>query len=217
MTPNDLAQHLSIDPKRLRRWLRAEFPRSQVEKHQRWELAPPVIEAAKAHFVGHPPSGGQALGAPSATAARSELTAEQTGALWARMKACRRHAAAELTRDTVPTEQGVYAWFHSGQPVYSGMAGGDDGLRGRIWGNHLKTGDDLSTSSFRRNVCEYLGIAPTSRTRRRPSVMTTAEVEPVNRWIRSCEIAWLTCGSRSEAAQLERRLHSEWLPPLSKR
>jgi hypothetical protein len=42
-------------------------------------------------------------------------------------------------------------------------------------------------------------------------------VEPVNAWIRTCEVTWLVCESAAEAMQHERDLHAEWLAPLSKR
>jgi hypothetical protein len=124
-----------------------------------------------------------------------------------------RRAAASLTGKDIPTRPGVYAWYREGEPVYSGRAIG----AGRIWKNHLKTGDDLSRSSFRRNVCEHLGIAPTSKTTVRPTLMTAADIEPVNRWIRECEVAWIECQSAAEAEALEKALHAEWMPPLSRR
>ena len=139
------------------------------------------------------------------------------GNLWQRMDGQPRYAAASLLGKDVPTRPGVYAWYHDGQAVYSGRALGDDGLHGRIWKNHLRTGVDLSRSSFRRNVCEHLGIAPTSRTTIRPTVMTTSEIEPVNRWIRECDVTWIECATASEAEALEKDLHAEWKPPLSKR
>ncbi len=139
------------------------------------------------------------------------------GPLWTQLVALPRHDPADLTASVVPEKPGVYAWFRDGEPVYSGVAAGSGGLRGRVWRFHLKTGPDLSHSSFRRNVCEHLGIAPTSRTRIRPTVMTAEEVEPVNAWIRSCEVAWLVCESSEKAKQFERALHAEWLAPLSKR
>ena len=139
------------------------------------------------------------------------------GVFWARMNKQPRHAARSLRKGDVPTSPGVYAWYHNGEPVYSGRAAGAGGLRERIWDNHLKTGTDLSRSSFRRNACEHLGIAPTSRTTMRPTVMTANEVEPVNKWIRQCEVAWIECRSASQAKNLERALHEEWLPPLSRR
>lgn len=111
----------------------------------------------------------------------------------------------------------MYAWYRDGEPIYSGRALGGDGLQGRIWKNHLKTSADLSRSSFRRNVCEHLGIAPTTRTTIRPTILTSADVEPVNAWVRGCEVAWIECETSAEAESLEKALHAEWLPPLSRR
>lgn len=128
-----------------------------------------------------------------------------------------RRAAEKLAGQDIPTSPGVYAWYREGEPVYSGRAIGKTGLHERLWGNHLKKGNDLSRSSFRRNVCEFLGIAPTSTTTVRPTLMTTAEVEPVNQWIRECEVAWIECDSAPEAEALEKGLHAEWMPPLSRR
>lgn len=139
------------------------------------------------------------------------------GPHWTTMQARTRRAARGLTGQDVPTGPGVYAWYRDGAPVYVGKATGADGVRGRVWKNHLQTGNDLSRSSFRRNVCEHLGIAPTSRTTIRPTVMTTDEVARFNDWIRGCEVAWQVCASKAEAAHLEDRLKREWKPPLTKR
>ncbi len=128
-----------------------------------------------------------------------------------------RRRADQLTTRDIPSGPGVYSWYRDGHPIYSGRATGASGLQDRIWRNHLKTGNDLSRSSFRRNVCDFLGIAPTSKTTVRPTLMTAADVEPVNRWIRGCEIAWIECRSVSDAKALERDLHREWMPPLSRR
>lgn len=81
----------------------------------------------------------------------------------------------------------------------------------------MRTGTDLSRSAFRRNVCEHLGIAPTSKTTVRPTQMTAKEIAPVNRWIRGCEVAWIECETATEAEVLEKALHAEWLPRLSRR
>jgi hypothetical protein len=139
------------------------------------------------------------------------------GDLWHRMHVQPRRASASLIGKDIPKRPGVYAWYREGEPVYSGCASGADGLRGRIWKYHLKTGEDLSRSSFRRNVCEDLGIATTSKTRVRPTLMTAADIEPVNRRIRECEVAWIECQSAAEAEALEKALHAEWMPPLSRR
>lgn len=133
------------------------------------------------------------------------------------MNAQPRVPAESLTGKDIPKRPGVYAWYRDGEPIYSGRALGADGLHGRVWKNHLKAGADLSRSSFRRNVCEHLGVAPTSTTTVRPTLLTAADVEPVNRWIRECEVAWIECESAADAEALERELHAEWLPPLSRR
>ncbi|MGZ4517876.1 MAG: GIY-YIG nuclease family protein [Mycobacteriaceae bacterium] len=128
-----------------------------------------------------------------------------------------RHAADQLTRREVPTSPGVYAWYREDEPIYSGRAEGAKGLKKRVWDDHLNTRRDLTRSTFRRNVCQYLGIAPTSRTTIRPTVMTADDVRPVNRWIRECEVAWINCSTAAEATALEESLHGEWMPPLSRR
>jgi len=139
------------------------------------------------------------------------------GNLWQRINAQPRRAAASVGAKDVPQRPGVYVWYRNGDAVYSGRAIGGEGLHGRVWKNHLKTGNDLSRSSFRRNVCEHLGIAPTTKTTVRPTLMTAADVAPVNQWIRECEVAWIECPTEDEAKALEKALHAEWLPPLSRR
>jgi hypothetical protein len=133
------------------------------------------------------------------------------------MNAQTRHAADQLSRRDVPTTPGVYAWYRDGKPIYSGRAVGKEGLQDRIWGTHLRTGKDLSRSSFRRNVTDHLRVAPISRTTVRPTLMTAGEVEPVNRWVRECAVAWIVCSSPADAKKLEKSLHGEWMPPLSRR
>lgn len=133
------------------------------------------------------------------------------------MNAQPRRAAASLTGKDIPKRPGVYAWYRDGEPIYSGRALGGEGLHARLWKNHLKSGADLSRSSFRRNVCEHLGIAPIDKTTVRPTLLTVADVEPVNEWIRECEVTWIECDTSAEAESLERALHAEWLPPLSRR
>ncbi len=148
---------------------------------------------------------------------RAVTSTMEQGLVWRRMHVQPRRSAASITAKAVPTVPGVYAWYRDGEPVYSGRATGTGGLHGRIWKNHLRTGVDLSRSSFRRNVCEHLGIAPTSKTTVRPTLMTAAQVEPVNMWIRGCEVAWIECESPAEPAALEKELHGEWMPPPSRR
>lgn len=139
------------------------------------------------------------------------------------MRSLPRRNAASLKRPDVPTTAGIYVWFKDDSPVYSGRAVGANGIQDRVWRNHLNRGPDLSRSSFRRNVCELLGIADTSVTRVRPTTLTPSQVAPVNEWIRRCEVVWreFNTDNRAEdvcaATDFEKDLHREWLPPLSKR
>ena len=136
---------------------------------------------------------------------------------WDRMNREPRWSAVELSGNNIPTAPGVYACNRDGEPIYAGCALGAMGLRGRVWTNHLAVGNDLSRSSFRRNVCEHIGIATTATTRIRPTIMRSEQVHMVNEWIRECDISWSVCPSSSEAKQLERTLLREWMPPLSRR
>jgi hypothetical protein len=47
--------------------------------------------------------------------------------------------------------------------------------------------------------------------------MTSEQIAEVTRWIRDCEVAWISCASAPEAKALERALLKESIPPLSKR
>lgn len=116
---------------------------------------------------------------------------------------------------SIPISPGVYTWFDSGEPVYAGKASGTGGPRDRL-GKHLSLGNDLSRSSFRRNVAERLLDIPTSVSRQRPSVVTTEQAEKVNAWIGTLELAWVEFPTPPEAIAFEPLLLSEWTPPLSK-
>lgn len=150
-------------------------------------------------------------------AARPAVAAERSvGRLWAVMDSQRPHLVSELALSNVPTLPGVYAFYRDYAAVYVGRAVTATGLRSRLR-THTATGVDLSHSSFRRNVAEHLEVAPTSVTRRRPPVLAAREVEPVNAWIRTCEVRWQTATSIDEAKQLENSMKAEWKPPLTKR
>lgn len=136
---------------------------------------------------------------------------------WLAMSGVTRHPAWTLDPKSIPSEPGVYTWYRDGEPIYAGRAVAKRGLRGRLAGNHLATGLDLSHSSFRRNVCDHVLGIPTSVTRQRPTVMTDDQVSVVNDWIRGCEVAWLTFETVDEAKRFERELLGDWKPPLSKR
>ena len=70
---------------------------------------------------------------------------------------------------------------------------------------------------FTANVCEHLGIADTAVSRIRPTLLSATDVEPVNAWIRECEVAWLEFDTVEQAKGSEARLLAEWMPLLSRR
>jgi len=79
----------------------------------------------------------------------------------------------------------------------------------------LATGIDLSRSTLRASVAvAELGVTR-AHARRRPSVMTIAEIARVNEWLAGCELGWHECSSPVTAHELEVSLRSEWTPPLN--
>lgn len=52
MTPVELAAELDVQPIEIRRFLRREFPRSEVDKGSRWQLTPQMTDAVRRHFRG---------------------------------------------------------------------------------------------------------------------------------------------------------------------
>ena len=49
-TPEELADELHVSAKEIRRYLRAEHPRSEAEKHDRWNVNDRTADAARQHF-----------------------------------------------------------------------------------------------------------------------------------------------------------------------
>lgn len=137
--------------------------------------------------------------------------------LWEEMNARPRRSGSSLMSADVPKTVGVYAWYRDGLAIYAGRAVGAKGLNERVWKNHLANGPDLSRSSFRRNVCDHLGIANTAVSRIRPTRLSATDVEPINAWIRDCEVAWIEFDSVEEAKGYELDLLAEWMPLLSRK
>ena len=123
-----------------------------------------------------------------------------------------RVSAAALTAMQVPTDRGVYAWHRRGRAVYVGKA---KNLHGRVW-NHMGLGGVMTGSAFRRNVAAHLGIASAADIKERRYMPTQDDVTAVNKWIRSCSVAWIACATPEDAVALERRMKGEWMPPLTK-
>jgi len=51
MTPKQLANDLSVDPKRLRAFLRANYTRPVEAKNTSWSITPDAVKAAREHFA----------------------------------------------------------------------------------------------------------------------------------------------------------------------
>ena len=51
VTPKELANALSVDPKRLRAFLRANFTRPNEAKNTSWSIGPEAVAAATEHFA----------------------------------------------------------------------------------------------------------------------------------------------------------------------
>jgi hypothetical protein len=58
------------------------------------------------------------------------------------LEAARVYDPRTLSREEIPPTPGVYLWSRrsNGNPAYIGRALGSEGLRGRIWGQHLNPG-----------------------------------------------------------------------------
>lgn len=132
---------------------------------------------------------------------------------WDDMRLLPRRPAAGVRRRDIPAVPGVYTWWRDGNCVYVGEA--KTSLQGRL-GTHLGLGPDLSRSTLLRTVALVeLGV-PRAVAEQRPTVITQAQADVVNAWLRECEIAWLECGSAEEAHGVEVSLRAEWRPPLNR-
>ena len=122
-----------------------------------------------------------------------------------------RSRAELILRADVPACPGVYAWFRNDECIYLGKA---SNLKSRL-GTHLGTSLDLNRSTYRSWVAvRELGLAR-EYTRRRPSVLTEEQVAIVNAWVRGCELTWVTTKSKEDASLLEKRLLTDWRPPIN--
>lgn len=139
------------------------------------------------------------------------------GGAWKLMASQPAHLVADLDVSLLPSAPGVYAFYRDGKPMYVGRAIAAGGLRRRLSTQHLRTGNDLSWSAFRRNVAAHLGVAPTAVTKKRPPQLTDAQVAPVVSWVQECELRWIACTTREQASTLEEQLKAERKPPFTKR
>jgi hypothetical protein len=120
---------------------------------------------------------------------------------------------AQLERQDVPVDPGVYLWRWRSRIAYVGTAGN---LRQRVWNRHLGGGASLGSSSLRRDVAEFLLGIPTTETIKGRRKLTADEREVVSAWLRSCDIAWRVMPNADAAGDLEDALRDAWWPPLNR-
>jgi len=133
---------------------------------------------------------------------------------WYSLNSQRRVSVTSLRKAAIPPEPGVYALYRNAQPVYVGKA---KSLRQRVWTNHCGTGNSMTSSAFRRNVAEHLGIATASEIKTNAYRPTPDDVRRVREWVETCDVAWFVCASEAEAKWSENSVKRQWRPPLTKR
>lgn len=106
----------------------------------------------------------------------------------------------------------MYAWYRDGTAIYVGKA---DSLRDRL-GRHLGRGRVMTSSAFRRNIAELLGISSAALIKSGAYQPNEEEVAEVRAYIEGCEVAWMTADTPVAALDLEDRMKAEWTPPLTK-
>jgi hypothetical protein len=120
----------------------------------------------------------------------------------------------DLRASDIPESPGVYGLYRNGTRMYVGKA---DSLRDRIWRSHCGRGPRMTRSAMRRNIAEHLGIATANDIYQRRYQPSPDEVPAVRDWLDGCYIAWVECGTNTDALALEKQFKDEFLPPLTKR
>jgi excinuclease UvrABC nuclease subunit len=134
------------------------------------------------------------------------------GPLWSQMNVQPRRSSAELRKRDLPPAPGVYAWYRDGDAVYVGKA---DSLKDRL-GRHLGRGRVMTSSAFRRNVAEHLGISTAALIKSKAYQPDDDEVASIRAFVEGCEVAWVTTSTPADALHLETNMKLEWTPPLTK-
>jgi len=128
------------------------------------------------------------------------------------MNAQPRQPAAQLRKRDLPSDPGVYAWYRDGAAIYVGKA---DSLKDRL-GRHLGRGRVMTSSAFRRNVAEHLGISTAALIKSRAYQPNDDEVASIRAFVEDCEVAWVATATAAAALKLETDMKLERLPPLTK-
>jgi hypothetical protein len=141
----------------------------------------------------------------------------------------RRRPAADLTRDEVPPEPGLYVWYavNDGEVLYVGKATGRGGLRRRICSQHLnpkylesrpeklRAADEFQQSCGMRvggNVCVDKSVFRRSLGRRFRLAPGAGTVQYIRD---NLALAWLTADLIGDVPKRERELIRELNPSLN--
>ncbi|WIB65901.1 hypothetical protein [Curtobacterium sp. MCBD17_040] len=108
----------------------------------------------------------------------------------------------------------MFAVFRQDEPVFVGIAAGAGGLRAATNLN-LRTHGNLRASHLRRLVAAHeLGHPVDGRDIQRP-VIGGGELDRVNHYLDSCDIAWIPCNTAQQTRALGAHLLDAWRPVLN--
>lgn len=119
-----------------------------------------------------------------------------------------------LEKVDLPDSPGVYAWMRDDQPIYVGMA---TSVRKRVWSQHLSGGVSLTSSSLRRNICDFLfQISPAETANPNHVNVTPAQAVAIRNWLFECDIVWAESASTDAARAYRDQLRQQHDPILNR-
>jgi hypothetical protein len=74
----------------------------------------------------------------------------------------------------------------------------------------------MTSSAFRRNVAEHLGISTATLIKSKAYQPNDDEMKSIRAFVEACEVAWVTMETPADALILETSMKLEWTPPLTK-
>ncbi len=120
---------------------------------------------------------------------------------------------SEVDEKALKANPGICVLRHQGEWAYVGLSAN---IRRRYREDTQTTGD-LSQSALRRAVCEYLEIADSSVTTKKPAQLTRAQVAPIHDWLHASEIGWVECETNAQAEALKAHAVETLKPFLNKK
>jgi hypothetical protein len=120
---------------------------------------------------------------------------------------------SEVDEKSLKASPGICVLRHQDQWAYVGLSAN---IRRRYREDTQTTGD-LSQSALRRAVCEYLQIADSSVTMKKPAQLTRAQVAPIHDFLHASQIGWVECKTSEEAEALKAHAIQTLSPFLNKK